>query len=190
MKIHVIGSPRSGGTALAKQISVEKSLPFVNEPYQFDFIHNRITVDGVPIGGGINSEEYVSHSIASHYFVRNKLINTGEQLVLVERQNKWDQLLSYVIMSTLASELKKIHNYNFTESRTITVDKKYLNYMLYEWSIFDLLKANLSNYGHLYYEDIQYGHHIGFTKNRGYDNIIITNIDEVKHYFTLYQGSK
>jgi len=190
MKIHVIGSPRSGGTALAKQISVEKSLPFINEPYQFDFIHNQITVDSTSLGGGINSEEYVSHSISSHYFVRNKLVNVGEQLVLVERQNKWDQILSYVIMSTLVGELRKIHNYNFTEPRTITVDKKYLNYMLYEWSIFDLLKSTLIDYQHVYYEDIIFKDDIGFTKNSGYDNITILNMDDIKHYYNLYNGKK
>ena len=192
MKIHVIAPPRCGATAYSKQVSIDNNLEFVNEPYQFDFINHPIMLDtsNVTLGGGNKIiDDYVIHSIGSQYFVnaRNKKIT--EELILIERQDKWEQLLSYVIMMSLAPSTRKIHNLIITEPRNITVDTKFLNYMLYEWSIFDLLKKTLSDYKHLYYEDIQYGDHIGFTKNRGYENISITNIDVVKHYFTLYQGS-
>lgn len=192
MKIHVIAPPRCGATAYSKQISIDNNLEFVNEPYQFDFINNPITLEheGITLGGGNKIiDDYVIHSIGSHYFVNSRNKKITEELILIERQDKWAQLLSYVIMMTSAPSTRKIHNLIFAEPQDITVDTKFLNYMLYEWSIFDLLKKTLSDYKHLYYEDIRYDDHIGFTKNCGYENIRITNIDIVKHYFTLYQDS-
>ena len=115
------------------------------------------------------------------------------KLILLERKNKWEQLKSFCIMCHMMdiNPACTFHNYNFTEVMEVTAHSSYIKDMFFEWMLFSLFKKNNTMLDLIYYEDIQFSETLTFQKNKGYENVTISNIDfleEQFRYFWKYTG--
>ena len=183
MRMHIVATPRSGGTALAHYLSEKHNVEFYNEPYQPDFLNKQVDVYGTKLGGKILHTSYVGHSIVSQYLSYNEH-NADEQVIILERKDKWAQLISYIIMWSQV-HISGIHNYSFKEPTIIQAEDMHIEMMFKEWELFEFFKSKNLHHQHLYYEDLVI-HSTTYIKNSGYDNILIKNIEYLTQRYNDY----
>ena len=107
-----------------------------------------------------------------------------EQVIILERKDKWAQLISYIIMWSQV-HISGIHNYSFKEPTTIQAQDMHIAMMFKEWELFEFFKNKKIHQQHFYYEDLVI-HSTTYIKNSGYDNIIIKNIDYLAQRYNDY----
>lgn len=194
MKIHVIGAPRCGGTAFAYKKSIESGYIFVNEPYKFDCVYQVANSGGiVEYGGGygVNNldiiNEYIAHHIPTQYLTRYPRPVSDHQLILINRRDKWQQLLSYCSICVL-NNISNFHNINYIKSE-IYIPKILVQRMFSEWILWDMIKQYYTVHEILIYEDINLEND-KFVKNIGYENIMITNLEEIRKLYDNFWESR
>lgn len=193
-KIHVVGNPRCGGTAYSHQLSKVNNLQFVNEPYHLRSLNKLVFLHETEFGGNISPENnYVKHSLCSDYLIwRRKQITiaSNEHLIILERKNKWQQLLSFCILTSLRSidNAQKVHNICINEPLSFEIPIFRVREMFYEWQLLQHLKIISIHNEWNYYEDIVYDN-TQYVKNIGYQNITITNIERITELYNSFWGS-
>ena len=193
-KIHVVGNPRSGGTAYSNQIARQCGYQFVNEPYNLRSLTNVTRIHETEFGGNISpTDYYVKHSLCSDYLIwRRKHFDKAdkEYLIVLERKNKWEQLLSFCILATLRSidDTHRVHNISINEKLSIEAPVHKIREMFYEWQLLQYLKSMAIHNEWNYYEDIEF-QNTQYVKNKGYDNVSFTNIETVTNLYKSFWGT-
>lgn len=185
MKLHVIGAPRCGGTAYSRYLSESKNLPFINEPFKFNHYYHK-TNNGIDtLGGGISDEvekssSYVAHHITSQYISRWPSVPMDHNLIIMERRDKWNQLLSFCIMITLLGKYS-FHNSTY-QQEVITIDRSLVQRMIDEWIVLEQFKKINDGAQFLIYEDIVFGES-KYKKTSGYENVTVTNLEWLRRSY-------
>jgi hypothetical protein len=191
MSYHVIAAPRSGATAYALMISQQLDLEFINEPYKFGFMNKHFKTNTGLLGNSNEyeknyacSEDHVCHHLVSQYVSRFTKVPDDHEIIIIERKDKWAQLISYCVLGEVFKNTQKIHNIDYDKT-VITVKPIFVQRMFYEWLLLDQFKLLNNRHQLIYYEDINYVN-ITMRKNTGYENIEIQNMAEVKDLYEQY----
>jgi hypothetical protein len=87
---------------------------------------------------------------------------------------------------TLAAEFG-VHNINYNIPRTIVVsDNIMLQALYHEILMYETLLEKFPNSKRVYYEEIEFPADLEYKKNTGYENITISNLDELKINFNAF----
>jgi hypothetical protein len=190
-KKYILTTPRVGGTAYGKLLSEENNVKFFNEPFAQYTVYSKkanVIVGRAQLAEYLTSNNFVVHSHVSQFM---DYFNTTEQpsvedIIFLERRDKWAQLLSYLKAFTVyfsAFSDHEFHNLNYTEHHTMFAEDRLFNTVANEWAIYSLLKERYNNSEVIYYEDIHFPENFSLQKNKGLDRITILNIESIARRF-------
>jgi len=186
-KIIVIATPRCGGTAYSKLLSEELGFVFVNEPYNFIAKElRRFKEKSGSFGDIIPDTSCVIHTIIGQFLIHHHNIPLPDmEYVFMERRDTWAQLKSYCILRELGSKFG-IHNIDYNTPITIRASDDYIQGMFQEWIMFESLLSKFESPKRIIYEDIDFSNVPFYSKNKGYENITISNIEELEYKYNLF----
>lgn len=190
MKLQVIGAPRCGGTAYAQHLSKLYNCTFFNEPFKYGNIWHKISDGAGVMGGGMYNNSFnecdhmVAHHITSQYVANFITTPNDHEIIIVERRDRWRQLLSYCLMLQQYDETKHFHNLEH-KSKTITIPQLHAQRMIDEWIILDYFKKSNPKHQVVIYEELP-NLVSDYRKTVGHENVIITNLSTVRYMYDHY----
>jgi hypothetical protein len=190
-KKYILTTPRVGGTAYGKLLGEENNVKFFNEPFAQYTVYSKkanVIVGNIQLAEYLITDNFVVHTHVSQFMDYFNTVDqpSAEDIIFLERRDKWAQLLSYlkafsIYFSSFSDH--EFHNLNYSENRTIDVDNKLFNIVSNEWAIYSLLKERYNNSEVIYYEDIHFPENFSLQKNKGLDRITILNIESIARRF-------